>query len=219
MQEIKERIARSPMGVYQWIIVAMCVLLNAQVGFDISAVAYGSSGISEEFGLTGTELGSVISAGLLGIVFGAFVLSPLADRFGRRICIQLGLALTAIGMFMCAAADSPLSLVIWRFIIGIGIGGVTASINVVVAEYTNPRWRAAGIGIYTAGFGLGAMVGGIAAAGLLETFGWRAIFVLGAINSLVSMALALALLPESIEFLAQRKGERALGQIDRKSVV
>lgn len=215
MNSIRQRIDSTSMGAYQWIIVAVCILLNAQDGFDISAVAYGSTGITEEFGLTGTELGTVISAGLLGIVIGAFVLAPFADRFGRRFCIQLGLGLTAIGMFMCAVADSPVSLTVWRFIIGIGIGGVTASINVVVAEYTSPRWRAAGIGIYTAGFGIGATVGGLAAAGLLETFGWRSIFVIGGINSVVSMILTFVLLPESIEFLAARKGQKALGQINR----
>ncbi|WP_372698675.1 MFS transporter [Arthrobacter sp. JSM 101049] len=215
MKEIREKIESSAMSPVQWLVVALCVFLNAQDGFDISAVAYASTGITNDWGLSGTELGAIISSGLVGIVVGAFVMSPLADWIGRRPCIVICLALTAVGMFAASAAAGPGSLTAWRFITGLGIGGVTASINVVVAEYTSPRWRGMSIGIYTAGFGVGATLGGLAAATLLDTQGWRSIFVIGGITSVVAIVLTLLILPESIAFLAQRRGAAALDQVNR----
>ena len=212
---LQERIERSPMNGYQWMIVGLCLLLNAQDGYDVSAVAYASSGIAAEFGLTGTQLGVVISTGLIGIVVGSFLLSPLADRIGRKPTVLVELALTAVGMAGGALAQSVTQLTFWRLVTGIGVGGVTACINVIASEYSNPRMRGLGIGLYTAGFGVGATLGGVGAAALLNGVGWRGIFVVGAINSIVVMVVIAALLPESAAHLISARPRNALARLNR----
>lgn len=202
------------MSGYQWLIVALCLLLNAQDGFDISAVAYASTGITEEWGLSGTQLGLVISTGLVGIVVGAFVLSPLADRIGRKNTVLIGLALTAVGMAGVAIARSTVELTLWRLLTGIGVGGVTSCINVIASEYSSRKLRGMSIGLYTAGFGVGASLGGLGAAALLDAHGWRSIFVVGAIVSVVVLVIMAVLLPESIDYLVARRPRRALQRIN-----
>lgn len=217
VSEIRSRIDRHSMSTYQWLIVGLCIFLNAQDGFDISAAAYSATGITQEWGISGAELGTIISAGLIGIVAGAFLLAPLADKWGRRPLIIFSLIVTTIGMFMGSLSESPWELIGWRFFTGLGIGAITACINVVATEFSTPKWRGMSIGLYTAGFGLGAALGGIAAASFLDNFGWRAIFMVGAVNSIVSIVFVIALLPESIEFKAKqvlRGNKRALRQLN-----
>ncbi|OYO16064.1 MFS transporter [Enemella evansiae] len=215
---LQERLDNAPMSRYQWLIVGLCLLLNAQDGFDISAVAYASTGITDEWGLTGTELGTVISVGLLGIVVGSFLLAPLADRLGRKNAVIIALVLDAIGMAVSAIAQSPAELIVGRLITGMGVGGVIACLNVIASEYSSPRLRGMSVGIFTAGYGIGATVGGIGAATLLGSYGWRSIFVVGTVITVVVLVLVIVVLPESIGYLVTRRPRNALQRLNRIAV-
>ena len=82
--DLRERIDTSRMSPYQWLIIGMCVLLNALDGFDVLAMAFTANGVTKEFGLTGSELGVLLSAGLVGMAIGSLCLAPVADVIGRR---------------------------------------------------------------------------------------------------------------------------------------
>ena len=51
----------------QWVIIGICVFLNALDGFDVLAMAFTANGVDKEFGLTGSQLGVLLSAGLVGM--------------------------------------------------------------------------------------------------------------------------------------------------------
>src|SRR5699024_12582665 len=72
------------MSFYQWLIIAICTFLNALDGYDVLAISFSSNQVTEEFGLSGTALGLVMSAALFGMAAGALILGPVADRIGRR---------------------------------------------------------------------------------------------------------------------------------------
>ena len=78
---LREKIDQSPMGIYQWAIVLMAAVMNFLDGFDVLAIAFTATNISKDFGLSKTEFGMLVSAGLIGMVVGSMVLAPLADRF------------------------------------------------------------------------------------------------------------------------------------------
>ncbi len=82
----------------------------------------------------------------------------------------------------------------------------------IASEYSSARWRGLAISIYTAGYGVGATIGGMAAVGLQSEYGWRAVFVTGAGLTGLVLALLVFLLPESLDFLTSRG--RA-GDLDR----
>ncbi|UYP18789.1 MFS transporter [Rhodococcus sp. Z13] len=202
--DLRARIDAAPMHLYQWMIVTLCVVLNILDGFDVMALAFTAKSIGADFALSGSEIGILLSAGLIGMAVGALTLAPVADRIGRRPLILLSVALAAAGMGLSATAGSAWELGIWRVLTGLGIGGVLACTTVIASEYSSARWRGLAISIYTAGYGVGATIGGLAAVSLQSGYGWRSVFVVGAVLTGTVLALLAALLPESLDFLTGR---------------
>ena len=199
--ELRDRINQSAMSPYQWLIIGLCVLLNALDGFDVMAMAFTATSVTNDFGLSGTELGLLLSAGLVGMAIGSLGLAPFADAFGRRPLILVSLALATGGMFLSATAHSAVELGLWRAVTGLGVGGILACTNVIASEYSSDRRRGLCIGIYTAGYGVGATLGGMAAVALQGSYGWRSVFVFGGTATALALALLAVLLPESVDFL------------------
>ena len=93
---LRAKIEQSPMGAYQWMIVVMAAIMNLLDGFDVLALAFTATAIRGEFGLTGIELGYLLSAGLFGMTAGSLFLAPLADKIGRRPLLLMAVSLSAI---------------------------------------------------------------------------------------------------------------------------
>lgn len=210
---LRQRLEASPMSPYQWLIIGVCTFLNALDGFDVLAMAFTANQVSGEFSLSGSELGVLLSSGLVGMAIGSLVLAPFADVIGRRNMLITTTALAAFGMFMSSTADDALQLGGWRVVTGLGVGGILACTNVLASEYANARWRGMAVSIYTAGYGVGATLGGMAAVVLQADHGWRSVFVFGGICTTVALVLVLAFVPESVDFLVTRRPRRATAQI------
>lgn len=213
--DIKQRIENSPMSAFQWLVVAVCTFLNALDGFDVLAMAFTANQVSEEFSLNGAQLGVLLSAGLFGMAAGSLFLAPFADLFGRRPMLLGTTGLAAAGMFLSSTADSMTSLAIWRIVTGLGVGGILACTNVITSEYSNGRWRGMAVSIYTAGYGVGATLGGMAAVWLQAHYGWRSVFIFGGVLTMVAFAALLAVVPESVDFLLTRRTERTAQKLGR----
>lgn len=212
---LRARIDAAAMTPYQWMVVALCVLLNCLDGFDVMAMAFTASSLTEEFALSGSALGVLLSAGLVGMAVGSLALAPVADVIGRRPLILISVGLATLGMLLSAASPTVLLLGLARVITGLGVGGILASTNVIASEYASARWRGLAIGIYTAGYGIGATLGGVAARAMLADLGWRSVFIAGGVATAVALVLLIVLLPESVDFLLQRRPRRAAERIDR----
>ncbi|WP_292632861.1 MULTISPECIES: MFS transporter [unclassified Novosphingobium] len=205
-QTPREVIEQTPMGVRQWIVVVLMVLLNALDGFDVLSSAFAAPGITADWGIARPALGVVLSAELLGMGFGSVLLGGAADRYGRKFTMIGCLVLMAIGMYLASIAASVQPMVAYRFLTGIGIGGMLTTTNAVVAESTNSRWRSVAIAVYVAGYPLGAIIGGIAASEwLLPTYSWHAVFVFGAVVTAVLIPVILALVPETAAYWATKR--------------
>ncbi|MER6970506.1 MFS transporter [Nocardioides sp. NPDC000445] len=212
---LRARIDAAAMTPYQWMVVALCVLLNCLDGFDVMAMAFTASSLTEEFALSGSQLGVLLSAGLVGMAVGSLALAPVADVIGRRPLILISVGLATLGMLLSAVAPSAVLLGLARVVTGLGVGGILASTNVIASEYASARWRGLAIGLYTAGYGIGATLGGVAARGMLADLGWRSVFVAGGVATGIALILLVALLPESVDFLVQRRPRQAVERINR----
>jgi benzoate transport len=213
--DLRERINNSKMSPYQWAIIGLCVLLNALDGFDVLAMAFTANGVTKEFGLTGSELGVLLSAGLVGMAIGSLCLAPLADIVGRRPMIIASVGAAGAGMLLAATANNMAQLGIWRFLTGLGVGCILACTNVIASEYSSKKRRGLTISIYTAGYGIGATLGGAAAVSLQSQYGWRSVFVFGGICTLSILTLLLFLLPESVDFLVTKRPRNVLDRLNR----
>ncbi|QGU08067.1 4-hydroxybenzoate transporter PcaK [Corynebacterium occultum] len=205
--DIRQRINTSPMTRYQWFIIGITVFLNALDGFDLVAMAFTSSAVTDEFGFSGTQLGWLLSAALIGVGFGSLLLAPRADRWGRRKILIISIMIDMVGLVLTATADSYGELMFWRFITGIGVGGVLGTVTVIVSENSNNRFRGLAMSIYSAGYGLGASLCGVIAANFIPDYGWESVFFAGAGLTLVALVLTFFFLPESTEFLRTRRAE------------
>lgn len=207
-------VALDRMGGFQWLAIAICVLLNMLDGFDVMVMAFTASHVSSDWQLSGKALGLMLSAGLAGMAVGSLLLAPLADRIGRRAMILWCLAILTVGMALSALARDAWQLGLLRVFTGIGIGGMLASVGVITAEYASPKWRGTAVALQATGYPIGATLGGLVAAVVLERWSWHAVFLLGAASSLLCVPLVLRWLPESLDFLVTRRPPGALARLN-----
>jgi benzoate transport len=211
----RETIAQSPMSVLQILVVVLTVGLNALDGFDVMSISFASPGIATEWGIDRAALGIVLSMELIGMMFGSIFLGGLADRIGRRPTIIGCVIMMAAGMYLASTVTSIGELCVWRVLTGLGIGGMLAAINALVAEFSNARRRHLCVSIMAIGYPVGAVAGGMVVARLLRTHDWRAIFHFGALLSAAFIPLVLFLVPESVHWLTRKQPKAALERINR----
>jgi MFS transporter, AAHS family, 4-hydroxybenzoate transporter len=202
--DVTEAIEQAPFGNFQLLILVLCAWIALLDGFDTQAIAYVAPVIAEQWGIAMAGFGPIFGAGLAGLAVGAFVLSPAADRFGRRNVILLSVLLFGIFALITARATTLNELLIYRFLTGLGLGGAMPNIIALTSEYAPKRMRALLIAVMFCGFPLGSTVGGVVSAPLISSFGWQSVFVLGGILPLMTLVALLIWLPESIRYLVTR---------------
>jgi MFS family permease len=206
----------NPMNWRQYVVVALMVALNALDGFDVLSSAFAAPGISKEWGVTRDALGIVLSAELVGMGFGSVLLGGMADKLGRKPTMLACLVIMAIGMYMAHAATGVSNLTIWRFITGIGIGGMLTATNAVTAESTSKAGRSLSMALYVIGYPVGGVIGGYAAqTWLLPDYDWRAVFLFGAVVTAAMIPLVMLLVPETPAFYTATRPADAVAKINR----
>lgn len=198
--DIDERIDASPIGLLQWRIVAICFALAAVDGFDAQAIAFVAPLLKAQFTIASGEMGFLFSSALVGLMIGAFVFSPVADRIGRKPVIIVSGVLIGVFALLTATASSVTELFAYRFLTGIGIGGVMPNINTLTSEFAPARQRAFLMTLMFAGFPLGAVAGGLVSTQLIASYGWPSVFVLGGVAPIVLIPAIVFYLPESLRF-------------------
>ncbi|HBS36615.1 MAG TPA: MFS transporter [Parvularcula sp.] len=214
MQDPRQTIATAPLSRLQFIAIAVCVIATALDGFDVLSISFASPGIAEEWKIDKAALGVVLSMELVGMAVGSIIIGALADKIGRRPVMLGCLVAMALGMALAAVATDVVTLSAVRFATGIGIGGMLAATAAMVAEYANARTRNFAVAAMATGYPLGAAFGGAIASSLLVDFDWRSVFVLGAALTAGVIPLVYAFLPESVEFLVEKRPRAALERVN-----
>jgi AAHS family 4-hydroxybenzoate transporter-like MFS transporter len=202
--DIRQFIDDRPVSRYQMLVAVMCGLIVFVDGFDAQAMGFVAPALTAAMGISRGVLGSVISSGLVGMMIGALVSGPLADRIGRKPVLAASALVFGIGSLLTATAQSVESLMAWRVITGLGMGGAMPNAIALTSEYMPKRRRAGAVTMMICGFSLGAAVGGLVAASIIPRFGWPSVFIVGGVIPIVIALASLALLPESIRFLLVR---------------
>lgn len=212
--DIVATMKEGPMRPVQILAVTICIIINMLDGFDVLVVSFTAPVISEEWGLEPQSIGVLLSSGLFGMAAGSLFIAPIADRIGRRNIILLCLVVISLGMLASAFTNSVTQLAVTRVITGLGIGGMLASITTITAEYSSEKRQGFAISLVQSGYPIGATIGGTIAAFLIVAYGWRAVFIFGAICSALMIPVVYRFLPESLEYLLERKPKGALEKVN-----
>lgn len=213
--EIRAALHDRPLHRNQILAIAICVALNALDGFDVLSISFASPGIAAEWRVDRAMLGIILSMELFGMAIGAIVLGKVADRLGRRPVAIACLIVLGLGMAAAPQTGSVSELSFVRLITGLGIGGMLATTNAIVAEYSNNRTRATAVALMAAGYPLGAVVGGAISSYLLDFAGWRSVFYVGAVGAVALLPLLIRVIPESPFYFLDRNDPAKLPQLNR----
>jgi AAHS family benzoate transporter-like MFS transporter len=150
--------------------------------------------------LTPAQVGAIGAAALFGMVFGAPASGWLSDRFGRRKVLICLLAWFSTMMLMASWASTPELLGTFRFLAGLGFGGIPPTALALTTEFAPKERRALFNSLTMAGFGIGAMLAGGLSVALLQHIGFRGMYAIGGLPLFTLVPLAIWLLPESPSF-------------------
>jgi AAHS family 4-hydroxybenzoate transporter-like MFS transporter len=192
-----------PLSAFHYRLLALTVLLLFTDGYDTQAIGYVAPVLTELWHVERSSFGPIFSAGLIGLMAGAMIFTPIADRFGARRVLLGCTTAYAILTLATVWAGSPVLLLVLRFLTGLGLGGAMPSAIALVSDYSPTRVRTLMVTITVCGFSLGGAVGGAVAAVTMSRFGWQSVFVIGGIVPLLALAPLALWLPESLPRLLE----------------
>ncbi|MGE5648174.1 MAG: sugar porter family MFS transporter [Acidobacteriota bacterium] len=117
-------------------------------GFDTAVIAGTTTALTAAYGLSPTSLGFTVASALIGTVLGAMLAGIPGDRIGRRDSLRLMAVLYLASALGCAFAWDWYSLVFFRFIGGLGIGGSSVLGPMYIAEIAPAKWRGRLVGFF-----------------------------------------------------------------------
>ncbi|QJY48008.1 MFS transporter [Pseudonocardia broussonetiae] len=201
--DLDEVIGRSRFGPLHVRIVLLAGLVILFDGYDLTIYGAAVPRMIVEFGISPATAGLIGSGALVGMMIGAMAFGALADKVGRRRPIIACVVLYTVFTGAVFLAATPWEVGVYRFLAGLGLGGVMPNAVALVTEYAPTRLRSTMVSVMFSGY----MVGGIAAAllgvALIPAYGWRSLFLLGALP-LLAVPLLVKYLPEAPAFLLRR---------------
>jgi MFS transporter, AAHS family, 4-hydroxybenzoate transporter len=185
-------------GRQRWLVFGLCAATMFTEGYDAQFMGSVVPAIAADWGVARGSLWPTLSAGLVGLMLGAFFIAPLADNFGRRRLIIYSVAAFGVLTIASVIATNITEMVIFRLLTGLGLGGAMANTTALTAEFSPPHRRAFYVAIMFCSFSLGASFGGFVSAGLMEDYGWRSIFLVCGIMAVALLPALILYLPESL---------------------
>jgi MFS transporter, AAHS family, 4-hydroxybenzoate transporter len=197
---------------YFWMpfgITVMMIIIMLTDGFDLFLMGHVSGHLVSDWGISRAQLGPINTAGLLGMAVGSVSMGLLGDRIGRKRAYITCLVFLFVGSvlaYMAAQGGTPETahetirrMTLWRFVTGLGMGGVTPLATTLISEWTSDRVRAVVVALVISSVPVGGALAGLA----INHVEWQQMFLIG---GLVPLALFICfgfLLPESPKFMAQ----------------
>jgi MFS family permease len=155
-------------------------------GFDVMLYAFALQQIKAEFTLQSGAAGALASATLVASAIGGSLAGILSDRLGRARVLVFSILFYSVFTGLTATATNLPLLILWRALVGIGLGAEWSAGSVLVSETWPARYRGIASGLMQAGWALGYIAAALLSALILPQLGWRLLFLLGVIPALVT---------------------------------
>jgi len=185
----------------RWLALWAAMLGYMLDALDVLLYVFAVQTLRDQFHWSASTAGLVSSATLITSAAGGIVAGIVADRIGRTRTLVYTILLYSIGSAGSATSVGLFSLIAWRAVVGLGLGGAWSAGAVLVSESWPPQHRAKAIGLMQSGWAIGYMLAAATTALILPRFGWRVLFLVG-------------ILPHHLDS-AQGKGARDLDEPDQ----
>lgn len=188
------------------LVIALAFLALVFDGYDL--VVYGTIVDSilayEKWGLTTAETGAMNSLALLGMALGSLMVGYLTDLVGRRRVLIGAVAFFSILMLATAAAPTPELFGLFRFLSGIGLGGVIPTAVATTVEFSRAGRKNFNNALMFSGYSFGGILAALLAIGFVDAFGFRGMLSIGGLPLVTIVPLLMLYLPESPAYLRAR---------------
>jgi len=191
-------------------ITLMMMIIMATDGYDLFLMGQAGPRMIADWGVTRADIQPINAWALVGMAIGSVGLGWLGDRIGRKRSYFACLVFLTIGSVLCwhaakggtpeSAAATIDQVKIWRFVTGLGMGGITPLATALISEWTSKKVRAVVVAFVISS----VPVGGYLARFAIQHVDWQTMFLLGGLVPLALFILFGALLPESPKYMAQR---------------
>jgi MFS transporter, AAHS family, benzoate transport protein len=187
-------------------VIFLCFLAIVFDGYDL--VIYGAITPAllkyEPWGLTPVSAGAIGSYALVGMFFGAILVGYLTDVLGRRKVLIGSIAFFSVLMLLTASAPTPELFGIFRFLSGVGLGGVIPTAIALTVEYSPASKRNFNNAIMFSGYSVGGVLAALLSLSLLPAIGFRGMLAIGGLPLVLVLPFLFKFLPESPAFLAAK---------------
>ncbi len=214
---IPGRLERLPMTGYQKRLFAIVATAWLADQVDVALLVFLIGDLKNYFQLTPVQVGWLASMTFLGQLVGNLLIGSFSDLFGRRIAFQTTMILWGVASFLAAGAWDVGSLMVFRFLIGVGVGGEAPVAQAVLSEIIPANVRAKYIAFMEGFWAVGFVISGTIAYAVLPFAGWRWVFVVVGLLSVAVFWVRRSLL-ESPRWLADHgrydEAEAVMTQIE-----
>jgi EmrB/QacA subfamily drug resistance transporter len=193
---VAETTASRPRAAYPNLILATTILASSLAFVDGSVVNVGLPAIQTSLGGEADTLQWIINAYLLPLSALLLLGGAAGDRFGRQRLLISGIAIFAAASALCAMALNPLWLLSARAVQGIGAAILLPNSLAILGEAFTGEQRGRAIGMWAAMGAVVGAVGPVLGGWLIDTAGWRAIFLLNMPLAIAAIVLALIFVPD-----------------------
>ena len=200
---VLERLEALPVGSFHYKLLLVTGLGWLFDSMDTGLIAFILPVLAKEWQLAPGQMGLIGSIGLIGMALGAVVSGTVADHLGRKKVFSITVLLYSIASALCAVSWNYQSLLIFRFLVGFGLGGELPVAATLVSEYAPSRVRGRFIVLLESFWGLGWIAAACIAYFFIPVYGWRMAFALGAVPAVYVFLIRLHM-PESVRYLLSR---------------
>ncbi|KAA8730862.1 MFS transporter [Acinetobacter qingfengensis] len=201
--DLISRLQRIPVGKFHYSLLGMIGLGWMFDAMDTGMISFILTTLATDWTLSASEKASIVSISFIGMAIGAVFAGGLADRFGRKTIFAWTLLIYSLATACCAFAPNLTWLLIFRFIVGLGLGGQLPVAVSLMSEYVPAQVRGRFIVLLESFWGLGWLVAALVAYFFIPKFGWHAAFLIGGLPVLYAIVIWKKI-PESIPYLINR---------------
>jgi AAHS family 4-hydroxybenzoate transporter-like MFS transporter len=189
------------MRTFQWVTVAVCMLILVCDGMDLQLLGIIAPLVMEDFGVDRSTFGLAMGAALVGFGLGSSAGGIIGDRIGRRYALAIAAVVFSLATIGAGSATGVWSMAFWRLIGGLGFGAAYANALTMASEWTPDRWRPIAVSTLSVGTPIGGTIVGWIGPDLALAHGWDGTFVIFGFATLTLVVIILAVLRDSPSFL------------------